>query len=272
MEVKKEGFSLIEMSVVLIIIAFIVAGVMAAKSLQSESRIRAIVMDFSTHKTAYQNFLDYYGQKPGDYTRANAAFNLTNANGNGNGFIDFNSTAEMRKVWLHLRYSEFGIFEPVALTSNTDDRIIVSQTVPKGPFENSGYLIASRNSTNNNLWTNAASPWGATNVTAIYAGSTQTYNTADPDSGFSFGALTPLEAFSIDKKMDDAFDNATTVSFTGATTGIIRSFTGYRQGTVLLGGAGRDCTSGNNYLVNDTTNRPFSTCVIGMSVEKNNIK
>lgn len=271
MQIKKQGFSLLEMSVVLIIIAFIVAGVMATQTLQSEAKLRALVMDFNTYKLSYQNFFDYYGQKPGDYTRANTAFNLTNSDGNGNGYIDFNSTAEMRKVWLHLRYSEFASFEPVALTSSTDDRIISGQTVPKGPYDNSGYLIASRNSANNNLWTNATSPWGSNNVTAIYAGRTPTSNTADPDSGFSFGVLTPIEAFSIDKKMDDGFDNTVAVAFTGANTGIIRSFTGYRQGTAFLGGAGRDCTSGNNYYVSDAIYKSFNTCVLGMSVEKSNV-
>lgn len=272
MHIKKAGFSLIEMSVVLVIIAFIVAGVMATQALQAEARIRAVIMDFNTYKLSYQNFFDYYGQKPGDYTRANTAFNLTNSDGNGNGFIDFNSTAEMRKVWLHLRFSEFSSFEPAALTSNTDSRVISGLTVPKGPYENSGYLIASRNSSDSNLWTNAPSPWGTNNVTAIYAGRTQTYNTADPDAGFSFGVLTPPEAFSIDKKMDDGYDDpAGAGAFTGATTGIIRVFTGYRQGTAFLGAAGRNCTSGNSYFANDPNYKSFSTCVVGMSVEKSNV-
>lgn len=271
MKINRAGFSLIEMSVVLVIISFVIAAIMAARSLQSEANLRAVIMDFNNYKVSYQSFSDYYGQRPGDYTRANAAFNLTNADGNGNGFIDFGTNAEMRKVWLHLRFSEFTAFEPVTLTGATDDRIISGLTVPKGPFDNSGYLIASRNSANNNIWTNAASPWAALNIAAVYVGRTQTPFTADPDSGFSFGALTPVEAFSIDKKMDDGFDNLSALAFTGATTGEIRSFTGYRQGTALLGGAGRDCTSGNNYLVSDTTFNSVSSCVTGMSVEKNSI-
>lgn len=267
MHSKNVGFSLVEMSVVLLVIALIVAGIMATQSLVTQANLRAIVTDFNTYKTTYQNFLDYYGQKPGDYTRANENFNITNSNGNGNGFIDFNSNAEMRKVWLHLRFSEFMSFEPIPLTGATDDRIISGQSVPKGPYDNSGYIIASRNSANNNIWTNAPSPWGANNVTAVYAGRTTTSNAADPDSGFSFGVLTPPEAFSIDTKIDDGYlDPAGAGAFTGASTGIVRTFTGYRQGTVFLGGDGRNCVTGNNYTVN--TIRNDRVCVIGMSVEK----
>lgn len=90
---KQAGFTLVELSIVLVIIGFLVAGIAAASGMVRQSKLQSIISDFNKYNTAYSNFKDKYNAVPGDFAQAGAFWSDvctaggTNCNGDGNGLI-----------------------------------------------------------------------------------------------------------------------------------------------------------------------------------------
>jgi len=68
------GFTLVELSIVIVIIGFLVAGIAAGTSLIEEAKMRSIVTDFDTFKTAFNGFNAKYAGVPGDTKNGDAFF------------------------------------------------------------------------------------------------------------------------------------------------------------------------------------------------------
>lgn len=110
------GYTLIEMSVVLVVIGLLVGAVLAGKSLIRASQLTSVVEDANHYAAAMREFKLQYNEYPGDFTKATDIWGLANAdaatcrdmdksggtatcNGNGDGAI---GTEEMFFVWQHL--------------------------------------------------------------------------------------------------------------------------------------------------------------------------
>ena len=66
------GFTLVELSIVLVIVGLIIGGILAAKSMINTSKMVKIISLAEQYKTAARNFRTTYNYWPGDYP--NAAF------------------------------------------------------------------------------------------------------------------------------------------------------------------------------------------------------
>jgi len=106
---NKKGFTLIELSIVLIIISLIVAGVVGGKSLIHSAEIRNIVSEVSNIKTSLNTFNQQYNYLPGDLPDADEYWPSYGNNyctgaslfeGDGDGLIYHDY--ESRYVWIHL--------------------------------------------------------------------------------------------------------------------------------------------------------------------------
>ncbi len=64
------GFTLIELSIVLVIISLIVGGVIGGKSLIRSSEIQEIVTKLNNYRTAVNTFTLQYDALPGDFSEA----------------------------------------------------------------------------------------------------------------------------------------------------------------------------------------------------------
>lgn len=117
----KHGFSLVELSIVLVILGLLVGGILAGQSLIHASELRAVGTEYNRYKTATMGFRDKYLYLPGDLPNAivfwgaadggdginsdckNAeTTNGNTCNGNGDGIIDFSPAYEYVRFWQQL--------------------------------------------------------------------------------------------------------------------------------------------------------------------------
>jgi prepilin-type N-terminal cleavage/methylation domain-containing protein len=84
---RQQGFTLIELSIVLTIIGLIVGGILKGQELINNARIKSQVAQIDNIKSAIYTFQDRYSYLPGDYpTPMNLGWAANNL-GDGNGFI-----------------------------------------------------------------------------------------------------------------------------------------------------------------------------------------
>ena len=87
----KNGFSLIELAIVLIVIAIIVMGIVQGSNLINNSKMTYISTQLNEYGVAIEQFYNIYGELPGDFTKAKETFCTDDSdcteNGDGDGFI-----------------------------------------------------------------------------------------------------------------------------------------------------------------------------------------
>ena len=111
MKRTQEGFTLVEIAIVLVIIGLLLGGILKGQEMITQAKIKIIVSDFSGVSAAYYGYQDRYRAIPGN--DPNAATRWTGAvAGSGNGQVQgkYNSqtaTDESRKWWDHLRRAGF---------------------------------------------------------------------------------------------------------------------------------------------------------------------
>jgi len=135
MKSQQQGFTLIEIAIVLVIIGLLLGGVLKGQELITSARVRNMISQQDGIKAAYFGFLDRYRALPGDYAAAKVNIKDATKDGNGNGQIELknaNNDNESILVWEHLSKAGFinGSYIYAAADSDT--------TTPKNPY--SGYL------------------------------------------------------------------------------------------------------------------------------------
>lgn len=127
---RQNGFTLIEIAIVLVIIGLLLGGVLKGQELIQSARVRNLVSLQDGVKAAFFGFQDRYRAYPGDYSQASVNINCSPActNGDGDGQIELlaATVAEHVAVWEHLSRAGFmnGSFTynatPSAATSPTN--------------------------------------------------------------------------------------------------------------------------------------------------------
>ena len=112
----RSAFSLVELSIVLVILGLLTGGILGGQSLIRAAELRSISADQQRYFAAIQAFRDKYMGIPGDLTNATAFWGKDNTrcasqngtaatpgtcNGNGNGAVDSNYIENYR-AWQHL--------------------------------------------------------------------------------------------------------------------------------------------------------------------------
>lgn len=107
----QQGFTLIELAIVLVIAGLLLAGVMRGQELIANAKVKSLASDFRNIPTYFYGYQDRFRVLPGDDHAADIHVNGTNATTNGqtqNGLIQgaWNSntdTDESFLIWQHLR-------------------------------------------------------------------------------------------------------------------------------------------------------------------------
>jgi len=119
---KQQGFTLVELAIVMIIIGLLIGGVLKGQQLIENAKVKSVVAQVKSYQAAALSFKDSYAGIPGDMS--NAALRLagcqtgnTNSctSGNGNSIIGNNTDAnttdvsgvrENTQFWKHLALAD----------------------------------------------------------------------------------------------------------------------------------------------------------------------
>jgi len=250
----KKAFSLIELSIVLVILGLLVGGILAGKSLIRASELRGVSNEFYRYQAAVFTFRGKYFQLPGDITNATSFWPAADAgdgvgtdcydtnnvaatcNGNGNGNIYPGAGAyttewnEMTRAWQHLVFA--GLIEGSYTGVSTQSvGVVMAHTsgvnIPASKIAGGGYRIMYRNN-----------PSGISNQFPI-VGTILFFGEWSNDTNAN-NILKAEEAWNIDSKMDDGKPG----------TGKLRSGS---NNTGTPNCVDSDTASSAAYLLSDTT-------------------
>lgn len=158
----RNGFSLVELSIVLVILGLLVGGILAGQSLIRAAELRSIINDAQRYNTAMYTFRDRYMSLPGDMNSAtrfwgfhnttgciNRTGATTNAasgtcDGNGDGIMAnaaaANSSAELFQFWRQLSLAGLieGSYSGLSGASGASHAVI-GTNVPASRITNTGW-------------------------------------------------------------------------------------------------------------------------------------
>ncbi|MFI4984128.1 MAG: type II secretion system protein [Rickettsiales bacterium] len=260
----KHGFTLLELSISLIIIALLMGAVASSAAMIRAARYRTIVDELQSLQVAYKTFEDRYHNIPGDFNAATALWPAANCasltsscNGNGDGIIETanDSTDEAKAALKHLSLAGL-ITNPIELINTAPNAGMVlgvsavqSKTGIVGMYMAGGTYI-DKNAAG--VTTRIANPFGTDN--AVFAG--LPFNSVD---NLIVAAFPPATAFAMDEKIDDGTSYGQ--YSTGAGTGKFRVIEG--EG-VLAGQCLQTISPGvMAYQMSVTDN----TCIVGYKLD-----
>lgn len=156
---QRSGFSLIELSIVLVILGLLTGGILSGQSLIRAAELRSITEEYSRYVASVRTYRDKYFSIPGDMSNATSFWGTSGTcpgqtataesatcNGDGDGRLETNSASanENFRFWQHL--ANAGLVEG-AFTGTTDSAggsatvlwSVVGVNVPRSRISQAGW-------------------------------------------------------------------------------------------------------------------------------------
>ncbi len=211
----KTGFSLVELSIVLVILGLLTGGILTGQNLIRAAELRSAVTEFQAFQTAANTFHDKYFALPGDMTNATdfwgeaasgtsckASTAPGTCNGNGNGVVDRyagGESNELLRFWQQLSLA--------GLIEGTYTGAIVDASASDYHDSHPGVNVPTSR-------IGSSAGWSILNLGNLTAGGfygyfdgeygmTMTLGITNGDNWTLSPILIPEEAWNIDTKIDD---------------------------------------------------------------------
>jgi prepilin-type N-terminal cleavage/methylation domain-containing protein len=235
---RRAGFTLLELSIVIVVITLIMGSILVAQSLIRSAQLRSVTSEATRYTQAITNFRDKYMALPGDFAGAEALWGTASGgcpygirtgtqtcNGNGDGNImtvgdspnypasNFwaNTCVEPLQAWQHL--ANAGMIDGNYYQAHNTNDAIPGVTVPASQLAGAGWLPVTITLGNcSNLPAGRGSiPLGCNRIGIAYQPGDTPPNTVLLLSGqvtsflyfYPQPVLLASEALLIDQKMDD---------------------------------------------------------------------
>lgn len=233
---SQKGFTLVELSIVIVIVGLIVAGITAGQALVKQSQIRALLTQADQIRAATNAFKLQYNGLPGDInngssywtttcnaTGSGASDNYCDGDGNKQILVGGGNTAESFPAWMHITLAKLypGNFFPT-----TGAVGILNGNIPLSKFPGVGMSIG----------------FDSGALTGIVIGKNIVLFGGQNTTVANRAFLTPPQAYALDAKADDGAANRGSI---------------YGGDTGAAGGT--TCQSGGTYVYATTT----TTCTLG---------
>ncbi len=212
---KMAGFSLVELSIVLVILGLLTGGILGGQNLMHAAELRSIGKEYEQYTIAVNTFQDKYFALPGDMNNAHLfwgpAGGTTGAdaacygsatgtgtetcNGDGDGIVGMYNAAEYSEnfmFWQHLANAQLieGQFTGIAGATNNDNAVL-GENVPRSKLGNAGWTVRGV------LLVADTENFDANYQNALVFGED------DGANDMLAAVLTPEDAWNIDTKSDD---------------------------------------------------------------------
>lgn len=206
-----QGFSLVELSIVLVILGLLTGGILGGRALIKAAELKSVTSELNQWRTAANAFEAKYGGLPGDFSDAEmiwgaastcpptagaAALGDSTCDGDGDGDVGSEATAQRYEpflFWQHLALSGLipGEFTGTPGPSGaTMSEHIVGENAPASKFSQGG-------------WSALYFEGGSTNQYAHNYGNTFVIGAERSPYAANGKLFTPEEAWNIDTKLDD---------------------------------------------------------------------
>jgi len=213
-----EGFTLVELSIVLVIIGLLAGAIVAGQDLIRAAEIRSVVNNLSQYTTAINAFQGKYGHLPGDMpdaesywgsdancpnTPSNTVYKTATCNGDGNGFVGyiyedtatFVSPWEFFRAWQQLADAGMISGQYTGVTGPyTAYDVVPGVNAPMPRIKNGSWYIFSGEGTSN-MWNYPFPP----SLIIVFGSILDPVSYPNPGGPI----LTPKEELALDSKIDD---------------------------------------------------------------------
>jgi prepilin-type N-terminal cleavage/methylation domain-containing protein len=207
--IRLQGFTLLELSIVLLIIGVITGGILYGKSLLATSRLQTVITDVDAYTSAVNSFKQQYLALPGDMSTAETQWGSATScppgsgttgtcNGNGDGKIGGVTSQEYEtfRFWQQLYNAKL---MPQSLSGMAGSGgVYDSKTginVPASEVKGGGFSV---------IWWGTVAA-GDANIFAGYYGNIFQFGANSTGNLTQAPIITPEQAASIDAKIDDGF-------------------------------------------------------------------
>ena len=256
---KKSAFSLIELSIVLIIIGLLIAGVTGGASLIKSSQLRSVMGEARGYAVAVNAFYSQFNGLPGDFPTAIG----NSLAGDNDSTIEYYGAAtaagsESANAWVALRtigaIDSISLATPLIATTAPVFGATASATAPASKIQSAGWVFDYRTYTEGAIAT-AANQNVVILTSTINGTPAAATTTTILGTNISTAAVPGSDALSIDSKIDDGIANAGKVRGINPGVGVAATGTCYTY----------SASANSTYLTSSTS----KTCALSYQVDVN---